>query len=135
VTMATCCNPIPGDPIIGYVTRGYGIKVHHTSCKNYSSSHEAERWVAVTWGSTTPEELYTIPIEITAFDRSWLLADISTIIAKEGANIARVEVQTRDEIATLFMSVQLSNPMHLNRLLSKIESVQNVVEARRRFHS
>lgn len=135
VTMATCCNPIPGDPIIGYVTRGYGIKVHHTSCKNYVGSHEGERWVPVSWGSSAPEEIYTIPIEITAFDRSWLLADISTIIAKEGANIAKVEVQTRDDIATLFMSVQLSNPTYLNRLLSKIEGVQNVVEARRRFHA
>ncbi|MCS6835013.1 MAG: bifunctional (p)ppGpp synthetase/guanosine-3',5'-bis(diphosphate) 3'-pyrophosphohydrolase [Anaerolineae bacterium] len=132
VTYARCCHPVPGDPIIGYTTKGLGVTVHRLDCRNVPNL-DKERLLPVSWGQSSSRERYVVPIEITALDRHGLLADISTLIAKEDINIAEVRVVTRDDIATLYMSVCLSDPVYINRILTKIHSIPSVVDAKRRY--
>ena len=78
-TMAKCCNPMPGDEIIGYITRGRGATIHRQDCPNILNVTEKERLVKVSWGQ--PGKIFTVPVEIKAYDRQGLMADISNIIS------------------------------------------------------
>lgn len=132
VKMASCCNPMLGDEIIGYITRGRGVTVHRADCANVLSTKDRERLIEVSWGNVAQEQRYKVPLEIIAYDRNGLLSEISTVIANENVNITSVEVNTRHQIATLFITLEISNNQQLTRILSKVECIKNVVEARRR---
>ena len=93
---------------------------------------ENERLIDVSWGGEEEEQRYLVPVEVVAYDREGLLREISTIIAEENVNIASVEVNTRQHIATLNLQLEIANNQQLTRILSKIDLVSNVVEARRR---
>jgi GTP pyrophosphokinase len=135
VFLSRCCSPIPGDDITGYITRGRGVAVHRSSCANIQNLPDPERLIQVSWGSSTPQQRYSVPVEIIAQDRPGLLKDISTIISESGINISSVEVVTKDHIATLFISIEILSPAQMTKVLSKIETVPSVVEAHRRFHA
>ncbi|MDL1900770.1 GTP diphosphokinase [Anaerolineae bacterium CFX9] len=130
VNMARCCHPMPGDPIIGFVTRGRGVTVHRTDCPNINS--EMERLIEVSWGKVSTEQRYSVPIEIIAYDREGLMRDISTIISDEKVNMSTVNVGVRQNIATISVTMEITNLEHLTRILSRIGSLPSVVEARRR---
>ncbi len=132
-TFARCCNPVPGDSIIGYVTRGRGVSVHRLDCPNIT--HEPERLIAVSWGLVDKEERYSVPVEVIAYDREGLLRDISTVIADEQVNMSEVNVKTKHNIATLYLTMELADMRQLTRILSRLENVDQVVEARRRHIS
>jgi len=131
VSMAKCCSPMPGDEIVGYVTRGRGVTVHRRDCSNMLSLSEPERLIDVSWGGINPERRYSVPVEIIAYDREGLIRDISTIIADEKVNISEVRVSTRQEIATLHITMEIGNNQQLTRVLSKIETIRSVREAYR----
>jgi GTP pyrophosphokinase len=131
ITLGRCCNPVRGDPIVGYITRGKGVTVHRADCPNVINSPEPERFINVTWG-TSVERAYPVPILITAYDREGLLRDIGAITANENINIADLRVQTRNSIASIFLTIELENLEQLSRVLAKIEMLPNVIEARRR---
>lgn len=131
VNIASCCNPMPGDRIIGYITRGRGVTVHRRNCPNIISTNEPERLIEVSWGAEDEEHRYTVPVEIVAYDRGGLIRDISTIIADEKVNIAQVSVSTRQEIATFHITMEISNNRQLTRILNKIEQLRSVVETYR----
>jgi RelA/SpoT family (p)ppGpp synthetase len=135
VNMAKCCSPMPGDEIIGYVTRGRGVTIHRRSCANMQAIPDTERLIDVAWGSDSLENCYMVPIEVVAHDREGLLRDISTVIADEHINIASVEVHTRQHIAIFSIKLEIPNNQKLSRVLSKIEFVSNVTEARRRHQN
>ena len=132
VNLARCCGPMAGDDIIGYITRGRGVTVHRTDCPNMVALRETERLIDVSWGTEEDEQRYLVPVEVVAYDREGLLREISTIIAEENVNIESVEVNTRQHIATLNLRLEIANNQQLTRILSKIDLVPNVVEARRR---
>jgi GTP pyrophosphokinase len=132
VTLSKCCHPVPGDPIIGYVTRGRGVTVHRRDCPNVNLSVEGERYLDVTWGKPNVEQLYQVPVEVIAYDRDGLLRDLTTVIADEHVNITKVSVETRQDIASLQLTLQIASMDQLARILTRIERVKNVVEARRR---
>lgn len=132
VSLAKCCNPMPGDEITGFVTRGQGVKVHRADCSNIRATSEPERLMEVSWGTATKIERYAVKIEIVAHDRAGLLRDISTLIADERVNITALEVNTRNYIATLYMTMEIANNEQLTRILSRIECISGVVEAHRR---
>lgn len=132
VTLAQCCNPLHGDPIIGYITRGRGVTVHRRDCTNMKSHSEPERLVDVSWGTAPIEERYTVPIEIVAYDRDGLLRDISTVVADEKVNMTKVAVSTRQNMAVIQLMMEIVNFQQLTRILNKMEHIQNVIEARRR---
>lgn len=131
ITLGRCCNPVRGDPIVGYITRGKGVTVHRADCPNVINSLEPERFINVTWGSSV-ERAYPVPILITAYDREGLLRDIGAITANENVNIADLRVQVRNSIASIFLTIELENLDQLSRILAKIEMLPNVIEARRR---
>jgi GTP pyrophosphokinase len=134
VTMAKCCHPVPGDPIIGYVTRGRGVSVHRLNCSNVNLDLESERgrYIDVTWGTLEKEQCYDVPLEIIAYDRGGLLRDVTTLIADEKINISAVNVETLQDIATIHLTIQIADMSQLGRILARIELIKNVVEVRRR---
>ena len=132
VNLGRCCAPMPGDEIIGYITRGRGVTVHRRDCPNIIAMRETERLIDVSWGPEQEEQRYLVPIEVVAYDREGLLREISTIIADQRVNITSLEVSTRHHIATLYLQLEISSNQQLTRILSKLELVPSVVEARRR---
>ena len=128
--IATCCNPMPGDDIIGYVTRSRGISVHRKDCPNIINTSEKERLINVGW--STAEQLYAVPVRIDGFDRVGLLRDITGIVAEEGINITSANVAERDDgTSVITLTLQTKGLGQLSRLLSKIEGVQGVINVAR----
>lgn len=128
--LAKCCNPIPHQPIIGYVTRGKGITVHRRECTNALNVPDPERLIEVSWG----QERRTFPVQVSvrAFNRTGLLHDISGIITREDVNIVSVGVSEKSENPlTLHFTLEITDINQLTRLLAKIGKVTNVIEARR----
>ncbi len=132
VNLARCCSPMPGDEIVGYITRGRGVTVHRDDCPNILALRDVERLIDVSWGSEEEEQRYVVPVEVVAYDREGLLREISTIIADQKVNITSVDVSTRQHIATLNLQLEIASNQQLTRILSKLEMVPSVVEARRR---
>jgi GTP pyrophosphokinase len=132
MSLARCCTPVQGDPIVGYITRGKGVTVHRQDCSNIKAITERERLIAATWGSNVQDSRYPVPVEIVAYDREGLMRDISTIIADERVNISKVQVSTRQHLATLQVTLEIAGAQQLTRILNKIETIPNVIEARRR---
>jgi len=127
--LGRCCNPVPGDPIVGYITRGTGITVHRRDCPNVQSL-DTERFVDVEWGIT--REAYPVNIRIEAFDRAGLLRDIATIVADEGISMSAVNVSTHDDnTATIQATLQISGIQQLRNVLSKLEESRDVLDVRR----
>jgi guanosine-3',5'-bis(diphosphate) 3'-pyrophosphohydrolase len=135
-SMAKCCNPAPGDEIVGYVTRGRGATIHRQDCPNIlrMTMRDRERLVLVSWGEHVTT--YPIPIRITAFDRHGLVGDISNLLNNEGVNIVDVNVHVdRDsvhaDVADMRLIVEVRDLEQLSRLLLKMENLPNVMEAQR----
>ncbi len=124
--IAQCCKPVPGDPISGYITRGKGITVHRTSCKNIMNVSNQERVVPVDW-DTGGRQLYPVGIKIEAWDRTGLLRDIATVIAESKINLTGAEVQVYDDkTAVISTTVEISSLTQLSRLMERLETVKDV---------
>ncbi len=126
---ARCCNPAPGDEIVGYITRGRGATIHRKDCPNVLRIGDRERLVRVSWGE--PKATYPVPIRIRAFDRDGLMRDVSTLIADEGVNMPRVKVETHRNLAIFDLVIEVRDITQLSRLLDRLENLPNVMEARR----
>jgi GTP pyrophosphokinase len=126
--IATCCKPVPGDAIVGFITRGKGINVHRADCVNVLNEDEPERLVPVEWGSAGPHQTYPVTIRVEAFDREGLLRDVSTIVTEEKLNItgAHVQVNQAERTATILATVEVAGVQQLSRLLGKIEQIKDV---------
>lgn len=130
--LAECCHPIPGDSIIGYVTRGRGITVHRDDCPNMIADIEKERLVRVDWGDGLGSQTYPVNVKIDAWDRDGLLRDIANIVAEDHVNMTSVSaVSHPDHTATITATLQISSMNQLSRMLSKIERIRDVSRAGR----
>ncbi len=127
--IAKCCNPTPGDEIVGYITRGRGATVHRQDCPNILGMRERERLVAVSWGSHG--RTYAVPVRIHAYDRQGLMGDISNLLSNENINIADVNVKTSQNLADIKLVIEVRDIEQLSRTLTRIENLPNVVEAQR----
>jgi len=127
--VAKCCNPTPGDEIVGYITRGRGASIHRSDCPNILRTTEQERLVQVDWGSLT--RTYPVPIRITAYDRSGLFGDISYILSNDGINMIDASVKVTKGIAEIQLVIEVSDINQLSRLLARVENLPNVLEAQR----
>ncbi|MEA1958210.1 MAG: TGS domain-containing protein, partial [Chloroflexota bacterium] len=128
--LAPCCNPMPGDDIIGYITRTKGVSVHRKDCSNIANTAEKERLINVKWG--VAEQFYTVPVRIEAFDRVGLLRDISTIVAEEGVNIASANtLDQEDGTSVTVLTLHTKGLAQLSRLFSKLEGVTGIVNVTR----
>jgi GTP pyrophosphokinase len=129
--LATCCRPVNGDTIVGYVTRGRGVTVHRVDCPNILNATEPERLVPVTWGDQG-EETFPVTIQIKAWDRVGLLRDVSTLLADERVNIVNVLTTTHDDrTVSLFATVEVEGIGQLSKILQKLEGVREVYEVHR----
>jgi GTP pyrophosphokinase len=124
--IAQCCKPVPGDPIAGYITRGKGITVHRSTCKNVMNVSNQDRVVEVDW-DTGGRQLYPVGIKIEAWDRTGLLRDIATVIAESKINLTGAEVQVYDDkTAVISTTVEISSLTQLSRLMERLETVKDV---------
>jgi GTP pyrophosphokinase len=127
--MAKCCNPTPGDEIIGYITRGHGATIHRQDCPNILRIKDRERLVKVSWGENV--RTYPVPIRIRAYDRQGLMGDITTLLNSENVNIVDVQVGISKNLADLRLVIEVRDITQLSRMLARIENLPNVLEAQR----
>lgn len=126
---AHCCNPVPGDAIIGYITRGRGATIHRQDCPNILRMKDRDRIVRVAWGE--PKYTFPVEIQIKAYDRQGLMGDISTVLSNENINLKDIKINVTHNLASLIMVVEISDIVQLSRVLTRIESLPNVMEAHR----
>ena len=132
--IARCCTPVPGDPIIGYVTRTRGVSIHRTDCSNVLASTEQERLVDVEWGQSG--ELFPVSVRVEAWDRVGLLRDLSTIAAEERVNMTGVRTQEQaDHTTVVSITLETTGVEQLSRLLAKMEAVHAVISVSREFEA
>jgi GTP pyrophosphokinase len=128
--MGRCCNPTPGDAIVGYITRGRGATIHRQDCPNIMRIRDKERLVRVTWGEHN--NTYPVPVRIKAWDRNGLMRDVSTMIAEEGINIARINVDVnKKNLAVFDLVMEVRDLAQLSKILDRLENLPNVLEAQR----
>ena len=132
INLARCCNPMPGDPIVGFITRGRGVSVHHENCTNIKALDEPERLLEVSWENTDSLRFYRVPISIIAYDRAGLMRDISTLLADEKINLSEVAVSTKQEVATFQLTMEISDLTRLSRVMTRVEDIPSVIEVFRR---
>jgi guanosine-3',5'-bis(diphosphate) 3'-pyrophosphohydrolase len=130
IKFGKCCQPVPGDPIIGYITRGYGVTVHRTTCVN-ALSMNPERQIEVEWNHEVTET-YPVKIRIISQDRVGLLADVVGNISKFGANILNAKTETREnKIVDSFFTIVVEDTTHLEKIVSAVKKVKHVQEVKR----
>jgi len=130
IKFGKCCQPVPGDPIIGYITQGYGVTVHRASCVNALRS-SPERQIDVEW-NTESAESYPVKIQIISNDRMGLLADLVGNISKLGANILHASSDTKEnKMVESHFTISVTDTEHLERILSAMRRVKQVQDARR----
>ena len=130
IKFGKCCQPVPGDPIIGYITRGYGVTVHRTACVN-ALSMNPDRQIEVEWNQEI-HETYPVKIKILSQDRVGLLADVVSNISKFGANIVNARTETRDnKMVDSHFTIVVENTGHLEKIISAIKKVKHVQDVKR----
>lgn len=126
--LARCCQPVPGDPVIGYITRGRGITIHRADCHNIRTLEE-ERLVEVDWGADEDQQLYPVQVCIVGLDRVGLLRDISAIVADERMNMASVQVGRQEDGTVIFRLVlEVESLNQLSSILRQVNQIPNVLE-------
>ena len=135
VRFSKCCSPLPGDEIVGFVTRGRGVSIHRSDCINMLSLPEIERSriIEAEWEKTeTENELYSAEIKIYANNRNGLLADISKALTEKDINIVSMNTRTNKQgMATLVTGIEIRSMDELNRIIEKIRSIESVVDIER----
>ena len=128
--LAQCCHPVPGDKIIGYITRSRGVTIHRQDCHNVVHEDERERLVPVEWGQT--DSLYPVNIQVDAWDRVGLMRDITIVVAEERVNIASVNLADGDgHTISLSLTLETKGLAQLSQLLKKIDAVKGVISVTR----
>jgi guanosine-3',5'-bis(diphosphate) 3'-pyrophosphohydrolase len=131
VRFAKCCHPIPGDPIVGFITRGKGVTVHLRSCPTVVNEREVSRLIEVEW-EAEPTQTYPIAIRVEAFDRTGLLSDITQVVAENKVNIVSAAVGVMpDHTAVVTATLQVHSVSQLARVMSRIETLKDVISVQR----
>lgn len=132
VKLAKCCTPVPGDPIIGFITRGQGVSVHRDNCNNVTSlMREPDRVIKVTW-SPNAQSIFLVQIQVEALDRSGLLSDVTRVLSEHHVNILSASVNTTSERLALSRFVfETGDTMHLERVLNAVRRIDGVYDVYR----
>jgi GTP diphosphokinase / guanosine-3',5'-bis(diphosphate) 3'-diphosphatase len=132
VFRARCCNPIRGESIVGYITRGKGVSVHSAMCPNVVNLlYDPERRIDVEWDKGTDPSPFTVRLHIHVEDRKGILADVSSKIAGINTNIRNVEATVDDQIGRIDMTVEISDVKHLQKVIKSLRAVDGVVDVER----
>ena len=127
--IAHCCNPAPGDQIVGYITRGRGVTIHREDCPNILRTNEHERLIKVSWGE--PARTFPVSIEVKAYDRQGLMSDISNVLNNESINVINLNLKINHNLAAVSLMVEVVDIEQLSRVLNRIENLPNILEAHR----
>jgi len=132
VKLARCCTPVPGDSIVGFITRGAGVSVHRGDCPNVKDlSNQPERMVEVDWAPTA-SSIFLVAIQVEALDRARLLSDITRVLSDHHVNILSASVQTgRDRVAKSQFTFEMGDPKHLGHVLKAVRTVEGVFDVYR----
>ena len=132
VFRARCCNPIRGEKIVGYITRGKGVSVHSAACSERAQpALRPERRIDVEWDKGTDGSPYTVRLTIQVEDRKGILADVSSKIAGINTNIRNVEATVDDQMGRIDMTVEISDVKHLQKVIKSLRSIAGVVDVER----
>jgi GTP pyrophosphokinase len=130
--LAKCCTPVPGDQILGFVTRGGGVSVHRTDCTNATSlQQQAERIIEVHW-APSPSSVFLVAIQVEALDRTRLLSDVTRVLSDQHVNILSATVTTsRDRVAFSRFTFEMGDPKHLGHVLRAVRAIDGVYDVYR----
>jgi GTP pyrophosphokinase len=134
VRLSRCCTPVPGDDIIGFITRGRGVTVHRADCANAASLGvaQAARMIDVEWDGDTGDSMFIASIEVKALDRSRLLRDVSNALSDHHVNIVACSTHTgSDRISRMRFDFELADPSHLDAVVRTIKTIDSVYDAYR----
>lgn len=137
---AHCCNPLPGDKIIGYITRGRGVSVHRRDCPNVQAHRQndtdRERLIEVEWDDDN-QGVYTAEVEVVAIDRPRLTMDVMAVVAEAKIPINSIfsRAVRKTKLATIKLKVEIKDPEHLQAIMQRISQIRDVMEVRRVIHS
>ena len=130
--LAQCCKPIPGDEVIGYITRGKGISVHRIDCPNIKNL-DPERFIEINWNKKATTKTYPVYLYIIAIDRKGLLANITSAIAEAESNILKAHLNTNQNKAYFEVCVEVTDISHLNKVINNISKIEEVVKVERKL--
>jgi GTP pyrophosphokinase len=132
IHLSKCCNPVPGDKILGFITRGRGVSVHTADCTNIGDlTFDKERLVDVSWGDLQAAA-HSVKISVQTQDKPGLLASVSSSISAAEANITHAEVTTNeDRQAMLNFTIDIRDVEHLNKIIKNIEAIKGVIDVKR----
>jgi GTP pyrophosphokinase len=132
VRYAQCCQPVPGDPVVGYVTRGRGVSIHRADCPNLLMLvHEPERRLEIDWQEAEGER-FVVRLVLEGNDRRGLYADVASAVSESGTNIRSMELKTTDGKATGAVLVEVENLAHLQKIIKAARKVKGITEVARR---
>lgn len=133
IRVSRCCNPVPGDEIVGYITKGRGVSVHRKDCTNLDVTENENRLILVEWESSTNERKeYTVEIEISGYDRRGLLNEVLQAVNETKTNISAVAGKSdRNKVATIHMTIYIFNTAHLQKVVERIKQIPDVYSVRR----
>ena len=134
VKFAKCCTPVPGDPVVGFITRGYGISVHRQDCPNASPERRAkekDRWISVSWGDTH-QDAYQTSLDITAKDRQNLFLDVAAALSSAQVRVDSLSAKgTPDGFAVITAQLQVHSKDEINAVMRKLNGVNGVMTVNR----
>jgi len=131
VRLANCCQPIPGDAIMGYITRGKGVTIHRADCP-YLASTESFRHIPAEWdGAGGPGKLYPVKIQVVTVDKPGLLADITSALKIADVNVTRASVETTDNKGIAQFTIQVADQQHLEKVFGALKRLKEVISVRR----
>ncbi|WLR49975.1 bifunctional (p)ppGpp synthetase/guanosine-3',5'-bis(diphosphate) 3'-pyrophosphohydrolase [Bacillus tianshenii] len=132
VRLSKCCNPVPGDDIVGYITKGRGVSVHRADCPNIQTADAKQRLLPVEWEGSKEGKSYNVDIEISGFDRSGLLNEVLHVVNNTKTSITAVSGRTdRNKMAFIHMTLSIQNISHLQKIADKIKQIPDVYSVRR----
>ncbi|MEI5905714.1 bifunctional (p)ppGpp synthetase/guanosine-3',5'-bis(diphosphate) 3'-pyrophosphohydrolase [Bacillus spongiae] len=133
IRLSRCCNPVPGDEIVGFITKGRGVSVHREDCPNIASEEYEKRLIPVEWESDgTHRKEYNVDIEISGYDRNGLLNEVLQAVNETKTNITAVSGRSdRNKVATIGMSISIRNVSHLQRVVERIKQISDIYSVRR----
>lgn len=137
IRLSKCCNPVPGDAITGFITKGRGVSVHRADCPNVNATEEQSRMIEVEWaiGETEERKEFQVDIEITAFDRQGLLNEVMMVVADSKTPIIAVNGRAdKENLAKINMTIKITNISHLHRIVEHIKQVGDIYSVERVIH-
>lgn len=133
IRLSRCCNPVPGDEIVGFITKGRGVSVHRSDCTNIDTADAKARLIPVEWETgLNDKKEYNVEIEINGYDRRGLLNEVLQAVNETKTNISAVSGKSdRNKMATINMSISITNVSHLQKVVDRIKQIPDIYSVRR----